>query len=214
VAVDIYLQYAGAVTVFGAALGVIIKYLYIPIRNGIKDALELKRDMGKVDFLVAAVTRIEKEVTLNDGSSLKDAIMRLEDMQVANSGRTHSLLDGDGVTGHLETNPAGDVIWCNALLTQVTGMSAEDMRRRTWAAIMVEEDRERMVKSWESQLERESDATYFFRIVGAQSIPWFIECRTTSIKDAEDKCLGYQSRMIFHEEERWKALYATHHHGA
>ena len=112
--------------------------------------------------------QIYKEVTPNDGSSLKDAVQRvdrrvgkLENKVEVLKNKTRILVD-DLPICIVETDHEGNLTWANSTYLDLTGRTMEELLGTGWINIIPQEEREEVLKYWRSALENKThfDATF------------------------------------------------------
>ena len=98
-----------------------------------------------VNEMLSKLDTITKELQHNGGTSLKDAIYRIESRQMRAEGRARALLN-DSDAGIWESDSNGNCIDWNRTLQGFLGRSPEGMN---WLASVVEEQREEVLQDWE-----------------------------------------------------------------
>lgn len=100
------------------------------------------------------ISAIKAEVTPNHGSSIKDAISRLEEgqnmirkHQTENSYLFRALLT-DAPHGVMITNSEGELEWVNRTLLGRVKLSIEQVKGTGWLSFIADEDKERVYRGW------------------------------------------------------------------
>jgi len=91
--------------------------------------------------------KIEGEFSNNGGSSLRDAVDRIENSVSANTGRIWGML-ADARSARWETDAKGDYTYMNRTGLRWTGRPFSDIRGRGWINAVAPEDRDRVVAEW------------------------------------------------------------------
>lgn len=101
---------------------------------------------------------IMAEVRPNGGSSLRDAITRIEEFQVRMGGRVDLvMLAMDQAAAVYETDPDGHCYWASPAYQQITGRSLAELNGWGWSVVIYPEDTDRVRVEWErSVLDRRS----------------------------------------------------------
>ena len=110
------------------------------------------------DEVVQSIENIEKEITCNGGSSLKDAVInlnttcgRIENRQKIIEQRTKASLHYSN-TALFETDKKGKLIWTNEPFFAMTGQTLTDVKGYDWITYIHEDEREDFMKEFESCL--------------------------------------------------------------
>jgi PAS domain S-box-containing protein len=118
----------------------------------------------KQQLISDRVTSIEKEFRANGGTSLKDAIKRIEDKMLKHDAYIKLRM-------HLEHSPSfecdldGDVVWINRAYTEVFGLSISDIRGRKWLATIHYDDKEAVLLEYDRILEDKRSGELKFRVL-------------------------------------------------
>ena len=114
--------------------------------------------IDKHDEVVHSIENIEKEITCNGGSSLKDAVInlnttcgRIENRQKIIEQRTKASLHYNN-TALFETDKKGKLIWTNEPFLAMTGQTLTDVKGYDWITYIHEDEREDFMKEFESWL--------------------------------------------------------------
>lgn len=132
------------VTILGG-LGSVAGTLYGFYRLAIKPFFQLvKRLKGAFDIL----EKLQEEFKPNGGSSLRDAINRIENKLLIeqHARRAMSIAMDIGV---FESNGQGLCTWVNQYYTDMTGLTVDDAKNFGWVTSIYEEDRDRVTEEWE-----------------------------------------------------------------
>ncbi|HXG85775.1 MAG TPA: PAS domain-containing protein [Pyrinomonadaceae bacterium] len=99
-----------------------------------------------------SIRRIELEVKTNGGSSLKDAVGRIErDVSYATAKLRH--LDEAADAAIFEMDEAGNLIFANAALCKMLNADDADLTDRKWIHKVVPEQRQRVKQEWADAFE-------------------------------------------------------------
>lgn len=114
--------------------------------------------------IVDRVSKIEKELTHNGGTSIKDAIKRIEDKMLKHDAYIKLRM-------HLEHSPSfecdlsGDVVWINRSYTEVFGLSISDIKGKRWLATIHYDDKEEVIQEYERILHDKRSGELKFRVL-------------------------------------------------
>ena len=115
---------------------------------GISDLQQTLIDVSRsVESQNDTLNSVLAEVLPNGGSSLKDAVSRIERRQILFDGRAHAMMQEENKP-MFEADVYGNCVWVNRKLARITGRSQEDLRNNGWINIIHEDDREAVVREW------------------------------------------------------------------
>ncbi len=129
----------------------IYKHIYLPVHTFIK---LVYNTLMKVDFL-------EKEMKPNGGSSLRDAVTRIEvdikglttHLNKAES-RQEALLEflgmGADAFGFFESDKNGECVYVSQKYCEITGLLEEDALGMGWISSIHTEDRDKVFNEWKT----------------------------------------------------------------
>ena len=89
------------------------------------------------------IKKIAYELSPNSGTSIFDAIARIEKRQVANERREEVILDISSVP-MAKMTPAGNLQWCNKAFVTVMGMDRHNLSGNGWQNSVTPESREKI----------------------------------------------------------------------
>jgi len=114
--------------------------------------------IDKHDDVVKSIENIEKEITCNGGSSLKDTVIklnttcgRIENRQKIIEQRSKASLHYSN-TALFETDRKGRLVWTNEPFYQLTGQTLTDIKGYDWITYVHEDEREEFLQEFESCL--------------------------------------------------------------
>jgi len=117
---------------------------------------------------------IQKELNTNGGSSLKDAINRIESRLSLQDGKyraTLSLLESPV----WESDEDGNCIWVNRAYRKLTGYDIDNLRDMGWISIISPEYRELVSEEWESSVKDHRHFSLSYNIVTSFGKIIFVE---------------------------------------
>ena len=175
----------------GAAVG--LKVLWSLLKKGYAKWFsmfgvgDIKKDIGslgeQLEFIVS-------ELLPNGGSSLKDALNRIEhSVALTNERQRARMLDSVDMV--FETDPNGDCIWVNRTYARVTNRLPAELLGHGWVNAIAASDRDRVTQGWytSTQENREFDMDFSFATPEGVKIP--ARVRSYKMKDESNKTLGY-----------------------
>lgn len=144
-------------------LGALIKaYSEIIVAGGIVLGLSIaifKKGKGVWTFFAdllkfpARIKNIESELTLNGGSSMKDAIARIEEKQlILHQKFIFAIENGNEPLGMAFADTDGLCTFASPHLCGMYGCSEYDLLGNNWVNLIKKEDRDRIMREWKSCL--------------------------------------------------------------
>lgn len=140
--VDIVTILGGLGSVAGTIYG-FYKFVIKPV------FLFLKRLKASFDIL----EKLQEEFKPNGGSSLRDAINRIE-MRLLIEQHARRAMSVAMDVGVFETDGNGLCTWVNQLYTDVSGLTTEEAKNFGWVAGIYEKDRDRVTEEWEQAVKQ------------------------------------------------------------
>jgi len=106
---------------------------------------------------------VEKELKPNGGSSLRDAINRIELRQIIADEKAQAM-EMDSIKGVWEADTKGRYIHTNRTYQKITGLSSEATHGYGWLNAIHKDDREGVLKDWEQAVSQQREFYQTFRI--------------------------------------------------
>ena len=164
-----------AIVAIGTALALISRHAYRAWLAVAAFASDFGRMPARVSGLTDAnkemcrrVGAIEGELKPNGGSSLRDAVSRVEQITIGT--RAHVRLSYQiSRTPTFEIDVGGRVTWVNRAYVEQYGLSLEDISGNKWLSQIHPDDRDRVVREWAHIVEdqRQGDVKYQASFRGA-----------------------------------------------
>lgn len=133
---------------------------------------------------------IAKTLSPNGGSSIRDAIDRIERRQVAMEYRERAVLSESSLPV-FQTNDRGECIWVNNAYRRLVGKTSEQLMGRGWENILHVSDQARISEEWDLAIKNKRDFESDYLIVNKETgVSTKIRCRATVMKD-DGKCIGW-----------------------
>lgn len=173
-----YIIYTAAVI---AALGAIGGSLLGIIKLSIKASLFYK-----------GINKVVSELSPNDGSSVKDAISRIENRQLRSESRQHIITDQSNLP-YFETDNEGKCTWINKSYCNLVGRSREECYGHGWVLNVHPDDREYVSREWEMAISDQRDFALdyrFYQINNETPIPVHVKAHVIK-NDLDKKVIGW-----------------------
>lgn len=105
------------------------------------------------------------EITTNGGSSLKDAINRIEEGLIRQGGRINLLLTMDDAAAVFETDGSGLCIWVSPAYLRLTGRPMDEILGWGWVTTIHKDDIDHVRQDWRSAVEERRAFVGRFRMI-------------------------------------------------
>ena len=135
-----------------------VKPTYLKIKDMITDVYNVAMDASNIHHI------IQKELNTNGGSSLKDAINRIESRLSVQDGKHRtilSLLDSPV----WESDENGNYIWVNRAYRKITGYDIDNVRDMGWISIVAPASREAVQGEWENAIKDHRHFSLTYNII-------------------------------------------------
>ena len=172
-------QFGGAwVLVVGA---VIVGFKYLKqIVGFFKDLFLIP---GRVKFMLS-------ELSHNGGSSIKDALQRIEGRQISNELKLIYVVDAIDQSGSFETDPQGRCIKVSIGYCHLIGRNEEESLGTGWQNFLYEEDREKVSNEWQEAIENKRHFVSTYRMISGEEV-LKVFCRAYPLLNAKKEITGY-----------------------
>jgi PAS domain-containing protein len=170
----------GALGALGAALVSFNKKVVVPFRGWIAQAEETNKI-------------VKEQLTANGGSSLKDAVTRIERTAKFHHANLHAWMALNTRTTNtavFETNERGQCTWVDPVYRQWTGKADIDVLGEAWLGVIYTPDREDVEEAWQKAVMQRRDFKGTYRIVDATGVPVWVEC-VALVTRFHTETLGY-----------------------
>lgn len=143
---------------------------------------------------------IVAELSPNGGTSIKDAIGRIETRQLVQEQRTKAL-DNDAKFGIWECDEYGRCIYVNRTYQRITGMQKEDLLGFGWINAIYLDDRQTMLSNWELTLKHQREFYGEFRVEQSDGKLIQVVSIGHPIADRDGKFKGYVGQLVEKKDE-------------
>jgi len=144
----------------------------------------------RLDDLHDSVKCLVTEVMVNDGSSLRDAVVRIEEsVALANERQRVRMLDDANLI--FETDVKGNFIWVNRTFCRVVQRQPSELIGRGWLNVLPPARREAAAKNWYravgNNMEFETTVSY----TNPDDEVFEIEIKSYRMSDGKGETIGY-----------------------
>ena len=130
---------------------------------------------ARTDFraLDERVKRIERNVGPNGGKSLFDSQSRIE----ADLAFLKEAMMLDQVSPLFRATPEGLYEWANDRYAELVNVNVEELLGNGWVSTVAEQDREKVVREWESAVAQRRRFSMTFSMIGSDNREVLVHCR-------------------------------------
>ena len=154
-----------AVAISSAAILAVIGKFY---RRRVSPALKVLKlhahAASMLPELAESIDEIRKQLRTNGGTSMRDAINRIEDRQLLNLQMIQAVYGH----GYFRSGTDGSVVECSRSLSKTFGRSETDLLGNMWLTWVSEKDRDRVWREWSAAVSQQRDMEEVFTIKGFQ----------------------------------------------
>ena len=160
------------------------RWVWVPSSKLIK---KIDSIYTSIEVNLPVLLKIKDEFSPNGGSSLKDAINRLEVGQQKNTER-HKLLISELGMSFFETDAKGSCIWVSPKWENLTGILHENAMGNGWINAIHPWDREKVYKEWSESIKQQRSFNMIYMV--NKEDPKKITCQTVLLKDVKNNITG------------------------
>jgi len=186
----------------GIAIMTVYGFVY---KMGKKAKAERDRFLALFE-LPAKIDAIAAQLQTNGGSSLKDAIHRIEQRQRREAEKTRLLLEG-GDFPCFECDAGGACIYVNqAYLKLVERDSEDECLGNNWRPFIAEEDRDEVLNGWDRAVKEKTYFEAYFSFCGRHDNRIPVCCKAYSVKDVNHNVIGWLGIIRRKEKNETKTI--------
>jgi len=151
--------------------------------------------------------QLQSEFKPNGGTSLRDAINRIETRLLIEQHARRALsmaLDA----GVFETDSQGLCIWVNQCYSDLSGLSVEEAKNYGWVTGIYESDRERVVTEWDSAVRQKRMFSLEYSMLNSKQHELSkVKCTAFPVFNAKNELIHYTGIVIKIEQELIRPKY-------
>jgi len=153
--------------------------------------------------------KMQEEFKPNGGSSLRDAINRIETKLLIEQQARRAMTMAMDV-GIFETDGQGMCTWINQYYSDLTGLTNEEAKNLGWVTGIFEDDRERVVEEWESAVKHKRSFKLDFGMVNGRNGEYAkVHCDASPITNIKAEVVGFVGIVIKYNKELIRPKYIT-----
>lgn len=142
---------------------------------------------------------IEKELQPNGGTSLRDAISRIEIRQMLTEQRYRAILAASE-QAYFECDVNGECVWANRQFLRLVGRLFDEVRGNGWVSHVVEDEREETFAAWKQAVEQHRDYTGRFHVMSADGEVRRVFAQSICMFNSANEAIGYVGTVARIEE--------------
>lgn len=184
------LQWVGAALGAFVSLLAVIKWIWPLVKQGYRNIMNHARVQESLDELQDQLGFVLSELKPNGGSSIKDAIERIEDCVGLTNEVLHArMLDSDQMI--FRTDEEGRIRWVNRTFARTVQRLPAELHNHGWYNIIAEPQRDRCVERWTDAVKekRELEMTMDFKTPDGATFPVLL--RTYHMSKKGGRSFGY-----------------------
>jgi len=174
----------------GKALGAIGVIAAASIAAWKKGVMPAFRFASNIADIFESLQDIKKQLIPNGGSSMRDAIDRIEARLIIAEQR-HKLLTMDSPFAVFETSASGDCVHVNRTYCRWTGMANEELEGKGWVNAISRDCRASVFQEWLLAVEQVREFSMDYHLVGQDGSQIKVRCNAFPMFDAKFKLSGW-----------------------
>jgi len=152
--------------------------------------LWLKAEFKELSDLYQKIHVIAEEFRPNGGSTLRDAINRIEVMVTVQDQKTLAIIKSLPI-GTSIRNEKGKIVDLNKMLCTITGRTESDLKGDNWSKWLHPDDKEEVLQEWERCVEEDLNFEKDYRIVKPDGKIQKVHHLALRLVDRDSKLLGF-----------------------
>ena len=173
-----------------ATISVLFAKVYKNIKRSFEQIAWLFSEQHDHQIIKASLDEIALQLTNNGGTSLKDAIDRIEHKQDFMTARMQTHLHTND-KALFETDREGYIIYINKAYQKLTGLGGGDAKEMGWVNVIDSKDRDRVVKSWFNAVKARRDFDEHLDLITADGQVCRARATAYIIRDGKGRMLGH-----------------------
>jgi PAS domain S-box-containing protein len=150
--------------------------------------------MRNLTSVLANIEEIKHQLTPNGGSSLRDAVDRIETRMILTEQRA-KLLCMDSPMAVFEADAAGEFIHVNRTFARWTGRSQSELTGNGWVNTLSPADRVSVYSDWLDAISQEREFTAEFSLRDADGAPIKVHCSAFPMLDRKCTLAGWMGTL-------------------
>lgn len=141
--------------------------------------------------LPESIKSIEKELKPNGGSSLRDAIKRIENAQILQEQRLMLILDSNPEIGVFETDELGNCTRVNNTYCRILNKTPEECYGMGWTTALHPDDKEKVFNEWNLAVKYSRPFEGEYRFIRTHGIPFNVKGKAFPIFNKDGKVFAW-----------------------
>jgi PAS domain S-box-containing protein len=188
----------GALISICTALGLLVRYWAYPLyQRANRNIQYLFRIAANADQIHSI---IEKELTHNGGSSLKDAVRRIENNLQSTENKFHAYLSLKKEPVW-ESDHEGNCKWVNESYIRTVGYSLDHLKNLGWMMIVKEDQREDVEEQWLNTVGDKRNFLCRLTVVSSMGVEWKVIAHGYPVFASNGQLTGYLGIFDFDKDQ-------------
>lgn len=147
--------------------------------------------INKFIRLPDALLRIENSLTLTDGTSIQEALRRIEERQIMQEYRMRFVLDSNLEMGIYETDKYGNCLKVSNVYCKMLNKTEDECTGSKWVSSIHNDDKDRVLSEWNEAIKygRVFDST--FRFLRQNDSPFKVKSRANPVFDKKGDIIAW-----------------------
>jgi PAS domain S-box-containing protein len=204
-------KWCGAISAIAGVIipaGIWTRKRYVEGRNLFRELIELPRKHTEImDLVTEGVNKVKeisevvnKELRVNGGGSMLDAIRDLRTQSAISDGKWKVLASTLSMISW-ESNEHGLCVWASPDMLRTLGCQEMDVLGESWRSLIAEKDRERVFKGWDDAVKQHRSFIMCYNWISIKNELIPIQVESHVIRTADGKVKGYVAVVRVLESE-------------
>jgi PAS domain S-box-containing protein len=192
--IKLVIQTAGVITAVTVIVVAMTKS-YKNLKDGVSRISWLFSEQHDHKVIKESLDSIASQLTNNGGTSLKDAVDRIESKQDFMTAHMRTSLHANS-KAIFETDREGGIIYVNKAYMRLTGFSGSEVNDMGWVNIIHHEDRSAVVRKWKNAVESRRDFDEYLRIEKPGGERFDAHAMAYVIRNHDGRMLGHIGELL------------------
>ncbi len=159
----------------------------------------IKPTVAGVKRILSVMAMMEAEFKPNGGSTLRDAVNRIENSLALQDATQMAMLRYDD-RGIFHTDAGGNQTLANVSYYHILGRSPEEVQGTGWISYVHPQDRAKVQKEWDSAFREAREFKFRYRFLTPAGVPFWVQVEASVLKDARTGktigAIGFLTRAV------------------
>jgi len=141
--------------------------------------------------MASNINKIAAELTPNGGSSLRDAVNRIEFRQIIDGERNRAVLN-ESDHAMFEADRNGNCIWANKTYLSKVGRNLDEISGNGWMNCIDSLNKDDVIAAWELAINQKTNFEYIYKMIDSRNDTTFnVKCRATVLHNGKNEVVGW-----------------------